>query len=194
MKEANSLTNTTDSPTLRPLKNSSKTNDLCLECGLCCNGVIFARGQLQPEDDVVRLQSLGLKLLPTRNSKLETRKFHQPCAAFDGCRCNIYADRPKYCGAFECLLLKSVKAGEMETAAALRIIQTARRRVARVKKILGELGDADEGVALSLRFRRMQRRFETGVATEENTDLYGDLTLAVHDLNMLLSGAFYPGS
>lgn len=194
MKEANSLTNTGDSNTIGRLMNSSDSNQLCLECGLCCNGVIFAHGQLQPEDDAARLQSLGLALVKTRHTKLETQKFHQPCAAFDGCRCNIYSERPKYCREFECLLLKNMKAGRLETNAALRIIRDARQRAEKVKRLLRELGDADEHIALSVRFRRMKRRMESSELDEEGAERFGDLTLAVHDLNVLLSGAFYSNS
>src|SRR5947208_1703191 len=104
-------------------------DSLCLECGLCCNGVIFADVQLQPDDDARKLQLLGLTLFPNRKSKIENRKFKQPCSAFDGCRCRIYSDRPGYCRAFECLLLKNVNAGRLDAAAALRVIRTARKRV-----------------------------------------------------------------
>src|ERR1044071_1876322 len=67
-----------------PAVKSSDANSLCLECGLCCNGVIFADGQLQPEDNAARLRELGLKLTATQNSKLKTQNFLQPCAAFGG--------------------------------------------------------------------------------------------------------------
>jgi Fe-S-cluster containining protein len=172
---------------------SPDANSLCLECGLCCNGVIFADGQLQPEDDAVRLRALGLKLAPTRNSELGTRKFFQPCAAFDGCRCNIYSERPKYCRQFECLLLKNVKAGKIETNSAVQIIRTALRRAKKVKQLLRELGDSDEQTALSKRFRRMKRQVESGALDETTAQTFGELTLAVHDLNLLIGEAFYPG-
>lgn len=173
--------------------NPPDANSICLECGLCCNGVIFADGQLQPEDDAEKLKSLGLRLLTNRKPQIANRKFHQPCGAFDGGRCNIYCDRPKYCREFECLLLKSVQAGETEVPAALGIIRNARKRVDKVKRLLRELGDADEHVALSKRFRKTQKRIEAGELDHATAQLYGELTLAVHDLNMLLSEAFYPG-
>jgi Fe-S-cluster containining protein len=195
MKAANSLTNTDVCNRIGWLMNASDSNQLCLECGLCCNGVIFANGQLQPEDDAQRLRALGLRLAKTDpKSEIRNPKFLQPCTAFDGCRCKIYTDRPIYCRKFECLLLRDVKAGDLETAAALRVIREARRRVDKVKKLLRELGDADEHIALSVRFHRMKRRLETSELDEERADRFGDLTLAVHDLNVLLSGRFYPGS
>ncbi len=175
------------------MKKTAGSNPLCLECALCCNGVIFANGQLQPEDDVERLRHLGLRLLANRKAQTAPPKFAQPCAALDGCRCQIYAERPAYCRAFECALLKKFKAGEVEAPAALRIIRTARRRAEKVKTLLRELGDANEGEALSVRFRRTQRRAEAGGLDEESADRFGELTLAMQDLNFQLSTAFYPG-
>jgi Fe-S-cluster containining protein len=173
--------------------NTDEANQLCLKCGLCCNGVIFAHGQLLPADDAVRLQVLGLRL--KENSKLEIRnpKFRQPCAAFDGCRCKIYFERPQYCRQFDCLLLKSVKEGRTKTTEAVHTIKKARRSADKIKKLLRQLGDIDEQVALSLRFRRTQKRMEAGKLSSENATVFGDLTLAMHSLNMLLAEKFYPG-
>src|SRR5262249_5509119 len=103
-------------------------------------------------------------------------------------------DRPKYCREFECLLLQHVKAGRMKTEAALRVIGTARQHAENVRRLLRELGDDEEHVALSLRFRRMKQRLEANLPDEEIADTFGRLTLAVHELNLLLSEAFYPGA
>ena len=167
--------------------NPGDSSSLCLECGLCCNGVIFADGQLQSSDDARHLRTLGLKFA-------SNRKFIQPCACFDGRNCNIYSDRPKYCRKFECLLLKSVKAGDTDKAAALRIIRDARRRVEKVKRLLKDLGNTEEDLALSKRFRKVKRQLESTELDENTAEKFGDLTLAVHDLNLLLSEAFYPAS
>jgi Fe-S-cluster containining protein len=174
--------------------NRNGSNSLCLECGLCCNGVIFADVRLEPGDEANRLQSLGLPLPPDRKPQIANRKFSQPCPVFDGCRCRIYADRPGYCREFECLLLKSVQAGRIEASAARRIVRAALQRAEKVKRPLRELGDADEQVALSIRFRRMKERFEPDIADEETTEVFSQLTLAVYDLNVLLSDAFCPGN
>ena len=166
---------------------------LCPACGLCCNGVIFANVGLRPGDDAMRLRALGLPVsIP--QSKLRPAHLVQPCAAYDGCHCRVYADRPQYCREFECVLLKSVKAGHTEPGAALRIIRTARERADKVRRLLCALGDTDEQLPLSARFRRTGKRLKAGELDEETAELYGELTLAVHDLNLLLGDAFYPGS
>ena len=178
---------------MRTKSNETVSEQLCPRCGLCCNGVIFANLALQPGDSSARLRSLGL---PVRNSHSALRPPHltQPCAAFDGCRCRVYADRPKYCRQFECVLLKRVKAGQTEPAAAGRIIRTARARADKVLRLLRALGDADEQLPLSARFRRTSRRLKEHELDKETADAYGQLTLAFHDLNLLLGDAFYPGS
>jgi hypothetical protein len=167
-------------------------NSLCRECGLCCNGVIFADVQLRPRDDPARLRALGLALV--QRSKSGQEKFKQPCAAFAGCECKIYSERPTYCREFECLLLTSVKSGQTGPANALRTIRSALKIVTQVKKLLRQLGDEDESVALSKRFRRMQQKLESGPLDKEAAHLFGELTLAAHNLNVVLSARFYPAA
>jgi uncharacterized protein len=165
---------------------------LCLSCGLCCNGVIFADVKLEPEDSAERLRALGLPVGAPR-SATSTPRFTQPCAALEGCRCRVYADRPKYCRQFECVLFRSVAAGRTQPAEALRIIGTARERAEKVRRLLRALGDPDERVALSVRFRRTAKRLQQADLNEQTAETYGELTLAVHALNLLLGEAFYPG-
>ena len=186
---------------------SSLPEQLCLACGLCCNGVLFKDVELQPGDDKEHLRSLGLPVREPRrvvrksgrslHSKPEIRipKFPQPCAALcAGNRCRIYAERPARCREFECALFKSVAAGETELAAALKIIHATRQRADQVRRLLRALGDTDEQLALSLRFKRTRRRLEAGGFDDASADAFGELTLAVHALNVLLSSRFYPGS
>ena len=169
-----------------PVKDS---NSLCLQCGLCCNGAIFGDVKLQPGDNPRRLKQLGLPLLSGRRS--DTARFTQPCSAFQNGLCQIYSERPEHCRHFECLLLKRVKAGEVEAAAALRTVDDARERIARVCGFLNELGDNDERVTLKTRVQRANRRLEKCVPTPRTADLFGQLTLAFHDLNLLLSESFW---
>jgi len=167
--------------------------NLCLECGLCCNGVIFADVELQPIEFKCLEFKVQIPATRRKNGQRAVAKLPQPCAAFDGCRCRIYAERPSYCRQFECLLLKNVQAGRLEHAAASRIIRTAKERAEKVLALLRDLGDTDEQSALSLRFQRAATRYEKASLADGKAETYADLTLAVHDLNMLIREAFYPG-
>ncbi len=182
----------------------SVSEKLCLTCGLCCNGVIFADVQLQRGDDPNRLEAIGLRLVARRKPsgaganisavKSGTAyKFPQPCSAFDGCRCRIYEDRPKHCRAFDCALLKSVQAGQTKPASAIRTIEKARLRAQTVRELLRELGDANEHIALALRFRQTAKRLQKTACTAHTAGTFSELTLAAHNLNLVLSEKFYPG-
>jgi hypothetical protein len=78
--------------------------------------------------------------------------------------------------------------------AARRVIQETVRQAERVKQLLRELGDLDASVPLSRRFERTRRRIESGAPDRRTADTFGELTLAVHELNRLIAESFYPGS
>ena len=161
--------------------------ELCLHCALCCNGVLFKDVELQRGDDGANLKSLGLPVTGKR-----VAKFPQPCAALGGCQCRVYASRPVRCRDFDCALLRSVAEGRTTVAGALRVIRDAQKRAEKVRRLLRACGDDAELLALSLRFRRTKRRLESSPFSEEAAEAYSELTLAVHDLNLLLHEKFYP--
>ena len=77
---------------------------LCRSCGLCCDGSLFGRVDLEPEE-------VG----PARRRRLRVvasgKSFEQPCAALASDatvrgerRCSIYAERPLSCRRFACRL------------------------------------------------------------------------------------------
>ncbi len=161
---------------------------LCLNCGLCCNGVLFRDVELEPGDSATKLEALGLTL---QRLKTKTR-FPQPCTALGAdCRCGVYADRPSHCRNFECGLLQSVAAGKLEVAAALRTIKQARQRAEKVRALLRALGEDNEHLPFSRRYRRVKQRIESGPLDDETAANYADLSMAVHDLNFLLHQSFY---
>jgi uncharacterized protein len=166
----------------------SPTEKLCLACTLCCNGGLFADLKLSAADrSRLKRDSIALRL--TRTGKLS-----QPCQALCGPKCAIYASRPDYCRWFECHLLQRVKAGEVSAGSALKAIRTARRRLARVERLLAALGNRDASIAVSVRFRRLACSLTTSAPDPVQAALYADLTLAMHDLNHFLAEHFYPGS
>jgi uncharacterized protein len=161
---------------------------ICLQCGFCCNGVIFADLQMNEGEDMEHLVALGLRLVSRR-----TKKLRQPCAAFCDGRCRIYAERPDSCRRFDCALLRRVKEGQVTGEKALQMISKARQLADEVFGLLRALGDTDESKPLAARLRQTTRRVEGMSLDRESASLYGQLTVAVQKLQCLLSEAFYPG-
>jgi Fe-S-cluster containining protein len=164
---------------------------LCRECGLCCDGTLFDLVKLEPGDDAAKLKALGLPVALSRG-KQPVARFPQPCSALCKDRaCGIYADRPWQCRTFECRLFKDAKAGRITFAAALPAVKQARRRADHVRRLLRELGDTDEHRALGERIHRTSERMESGHADEAAKAKFADLSLAVHRLKLLSQKRFY---
>ena len=153
---------------------------LCLQCGLCCNGVLFADVRPEPGD-----------ASPLFNGKRS--RVAQPCPAFNAatCACAIYAERPTRCRKFECRQLLGVRNGTITIEKALRQIRTARSQAAEVEKLLVDLGFNNERLPLSRRFQHCQRAAENGKLPQTQLDRLADLQLAVHRLTGLLAREFY---
>jgi len=168
------------------------SSNLCAHCGFCCNGVIFADVRLQPGDDWDRLKDL-LVLRAGKGASAGPPKACQPCSALDGVLCRIYNERPQHCRHFECLLFQNVAADELDLVEALSTVKSLQRLVARIRKLLAKLGDADEHLPLARRLRRVSQRLERVELDPQIVATYGELTLAAHRLNTILQAKFFPG-
>jgi Fe-S-cluster containining protein len=162
-------------------------DQLCPNCGLCCDSTLFADVELRAGDDAKRLAKLGLSLEKKGRSKLA---FAQPCACFDGKFCGIYADRPKRCRTFECGLLKKVGDEEMSAGAALKKIAGAKILAGKVRELLRSLGEKNERLALTKRYAQAMSAPVDLSALENDSELRGELMLAVNDLMRTLQRDF----
>lgn len=170
-------------------KNSpnSSVDRLCPNCGMCCNGVLFADVELRKGDDARRLAELGLSLVKKGRSKMA---FAQPCACFDGKLCGIYAGRPKRCRTFECGLLQRVQAGELDADAALKTIAQTKRQAEKVRVLLRQLGQTDEGLAMTTRYTQAMSAPVDLSDHETDSERRGELMLAVDELMQLFQRSF----
>jgi uncharacterized protein len=169
----------------------TSSEQLCLACGLCCDGTLFDNVRLEPGDDAKQLKALGLPVKVSR-ARTPVTYFPQPCAALCADRtCQLYKQRPQQCRTYECMVFKEMAAGRLEPAAALRQVKSARRQADRVRRLLRELGDADEPRSLGERFHRMQCRMEAEAPDEAALATFADLSLAVHRLKLLAHAKFF---
>ena len=84
------------------MKNAEQ--DLCRDCGFCCDGTLFFRAKLK-EDELGKF-----------NFETETKNnqvfFKQPCPYFEK-TCTIYNNtRPHVCGQFKCRILRRAIRGK----------------------------------------------------------------------------------
>lgn len=164
---------------------------LCQQCGLCCNGVLFVDVKLQAGEHAAKFEKLGVPVSPARGKCAAA--ITQSCPALAGLLCRIYSERPAYCRAFDCAVLKRVRNGGLSEKTALKLIRSAHRKADQVKGLMRELGDTEESQALSVRFKALLRQVERRAFPLDQANKYAQLTTAMHSLNVLLITKFYPG-
>lgn len=123
---------------------------LCLACGLCCDGTLFAYVALDAEEAVIPLEASGIRIVVDG----DVRKFKQPCVAHKCLVCTVYADRPLGCRSFQCSLLKRFEKGEITQEEAMRIIRAAKSTKDDVKRQLSAGYGNNEG-SLEEHFQRL---------------------------------------
>jgi Fe-S-cluster containining protein len=84
------------------VKNEVTHDELCMDCGLCCNGTLFKTFPVE-QDKIHLFESNQSK----PNSTQQT--VSQKCQHLDSCNlCNIYNNRPKICEQFSCGITEEV--------------------------------------------------------------------------------------
>jgi Fe-S-cluster containining protein len=124
------------------------TDTLCTNCGLCCDGTLFANVELVGQAEVARLEIMGME---TENENRNTGLLSPPCTALRGTRCGIYTHRPKCCRMFRCHLLQNAQRGAVTVERAMEQIASAREQIRQVRAMLGRLGSRDEGLPIKAR-------------------------------------------
>ena len=126
----------------------SLTDALCTGCALCCDGSLFADVELAGRAEATRMEIMGLEI---EDHDADGELLVLPCAALQGKRCGIYAHRPGCCRTFECRLLQDAQRGAVGVERAQELIADALQKIARVKRLLEQLGQRDERLPLKER-------------------------------------------
>ncbi len=118
-------------------------DSLCRNCGLCCDGSLFADVIIGPEELAPIEAVIGYEKQDDRIS------LQQPCLALCDGDCQIYSRRPEGCRKFECQLLKDVKAMKIDPATAHEKINAIKSKIGQIKELLDDLDQADSSLPLS---------------------------------------------
>ncbi len=86
----------------------AQASQLCVDCGLCCTGVIHDAGVLDA-DEVAPAGELGLALLP----ESVRAGWSFPCPALQGTLCGIFGRRPRCCSRYRCQVLVELMDGNL---------------------------------------------------------------------------------
>jgi len=120
---------------------------LCQQCGLCCNGTLFGFVRLSDEDVMHIETHISDIVIQDRN-----RSFKQPCRYYQEKSCAVYSSwRPSACSTFECNLLIRYRQKKISFAEAANAIEEAVGRVEHLRNVLST-ASGDNQIALSKLF------------------------------------------
>lgn len=131
MKTAISTTNVG----CKPSKDISKDSELCLACGLCCQGILHDHAEL-PEEEVEAAGQLGLTIYP-KNKQIDYRAFSLPCPCFLDNACTVYAQRPTTCRQYQCLLLQRYLDGSVSIEDCLATVNEVKQTLDDIRAEIG---------------------------------------------------------
>jgi len=101
--------------------------NICLSCGLCCDGTLIGFVKLDSEE------LPGMREVMDIEDENGNGFFLQPCNSYcDGC--TIYSKRPKQCASFKCELLKSFEQKELNFDSAIEIINVVKQKKIAIEK------------------------------------------------------------
>lgn len=106
-------------------------SELCLQCGLCCDGTLFRHVEISaPERE--RLVQLGIGVGVRRKHDV----MWLPCGKLEGRKCTIYAQRPGGCDRFVCSLGKKLTAKEVTYEEAVLRVREMQQRLEELRALL----------------------------------------------------------
>lgn len=145
-------------------------SELCLYCGLCCQGVVH-RWAVLGDDEVALASALGLSVHTKKDGSLV---FHLPCHLYLDGKCSVYDNRPRVCGRYQCKLLKQYLADEISAEESLQLVQQVKALLSQVQQgsedddVVAWLHSSDsfkEGDSSSLEFCRTHAEYFMGITT-----------------------------
>jgi len=162
--------------------------NICIGCGMCCDGTMFGSVCLSDGDSADQLRSSGIEVTVAG----DTTSFGQPCAAFRSGQCMVYEQRPSVCQGYRCLLLRRFEANEVSRSEALALIAQTMALRDRVRSALTAWVETKDMLSLGNLYRLMLEELDTmedqPTARRENAELL----MEVAALRAILAREFEP--
>ncbi|MGA4644749.1 YkgJ family cysteine cluster protein [Limisphaera sp. 4302-co] len=168
-----------------PVPADQAARQLCPQCGLCCNGVLFTDVRISDPAEAEALLKLGVDL----RRRSDKWRLPQPCPCFDGSLCRVYDHRPARCRSFACGVLQRVIQRQITLDQAREIVLRTRRALAAVERALAGTGSASPARPLRHRVARALAG-PVDLSRPGGPSAQGRLLRAFERLNRLLQDEF----
>ena len=165
-------------------------SDLCVSCGMCCDGTFLDWAPVLPDDDLRGLQRVGH---PVQQSDERGDHFALPCPALVDTCCTVYGHRPSICSTYRCALLEAFARDDVDGPAALGIIESTLEVRDRVRIGIARRLDSSVPRSLSSAYAALTALHDGSADPVAARRADADLLLDVALLRRLLSRHFEEG-
>lgn len=146
----------------------NEISELCVSCGMCCDGTLFNKANVGDEADRKAAEELGLSVFELDGKPF----FKMPCLHFSNC-CSVYGkERPQVCGTFFCNPVRKYKRGEQtfdDASQQVHWLLEQRNKLLKIASQYPELADLD--------FRSLKDKLEEFSDDASKVALYKHLFL-----------------
>ena len=166
--------------------NNNEEQALCKDCGLCCDGTLFARATIKNSDDLIVAKKYKLECFQNEKGLF----FKQPCCWFEN-KCLLYNQkRPYICGAFHCKLLLDFRNKRIDFDSALKHIKSVKRQCELLRRDMNAFAEFDDVPIgkLGIILNNFQLEASDKVLFRKK---YGKIIIQVYALNEIKKKYFY---
>ena len=161
----------------------SNASNICLSCGLCCDGTLIGYVNLGNEELPV------LREVMTIEGVDDNGFFLQPCNNYcDGC--HIYSKRPKQCASFKCGLLKSLEQKQLDFASAIEMINELKQKKFAIEKKIETLQFALKSQSFYFKMFELKKLLEKNKSESSLMQNQLELISDLDHLDSLMSKKF----
>lgn len=157
--------------------------NICLSCGICCDGTVIGFVQLDQEELPVVRELMDIE------DENDNGFFLLPCSSYcDGC--TIYSKRPKQCINFNCKLLKSVEQQELDFDLAIEMINVVKQKKIAIEEKLAILQFELQSQSFYFKMVELKKLLQKNKSELSLTQNHLELISDLEQLDSLLSKNF----
>lgn len=154
--------------------------NICLSCGLCCDGTLIGFVKLDSEE------LPGMREVMDIEDENGNGFFLQPCNSYcDGC--TIYSKRPKQCASFKCELLKSFEQKELNFDSAIEIINVVKQKKIEIEKKVAILQIELQSQSFYFKMVELKKLLQKNKSESSLTQNHIELLSDLEQLDSLIS-------
>jgi hypothetical protein len=173
-----------------PENNDNLENNICIKCGMCCDGTLFTFANIEKDE---KLHPLFEAEIITINQSEKTG-FSQPCAYLNDCVCSIYNSekikRPLVCGKFKCKLLVKYQASQINYNDAIALIEKTKDLAAKQNNLLSNTWPELSKLSTAKKIKELKNMLEKSEDKTQFRKQFGQLLLSTFTFETYLKKHF----